>query len=451
MKKLLLGILLMFNFGIYFWISQWVEREEFALFFGLFSVLFGIYIFLMKTSFSPKLLFGVGLVNYLILVFCLPWLSQDFYRFLWDGFLLQAGENPYLFTPNQMMASNNLELAVPEAEFHLEKMGELSASNYTNYPPISQWIYYIASFFAEKSLFTAVVFMKSVLLVSALVTLYFSQKILGLLKLPVKNAYWFFLNPLILIESVGNLHFEILMLAFFTASVYYLLNRKYLIAGSLFGLSVATKLITLVFAVFLIHYLAKHKNGFRIKNYVNFFIVKFSFTFLLVVLLCYSFFIDQQMLQNYQESLGLWFTAFEFNASIYYLFRWIGFQWYGYNMIAVTGKIMFALSSLSLLFFAFQQTSKKYLFKWMFFGFAFYLIFSTTVHPWYLSTLVLLGVFTHFKSAILWSYLVMLSYVAYAHSDAEENTWLLGFQYVLFFGLFIYETSVFYRKIKDQK
>ncbi len=438
----------MLNFGIYFWISQWVEREEFALFFGLFSILFGIYIFLMKSSFSPKLLFGVGLVNYLILVFCLPWLSQDFYRFLWDGFLLQAGENPYLFTPNQMMASNSIELAVPEAEFYLEKMGELSASNYTNYPPISQLIYYIASFFAEKSLFAAVVFMKSVLLASALIGLYFSQKILGLLKLPVKNAYWFFLNPLIVIESVGNLHFEILMLAFFTASVYYLLNRKYLIAGSLFGLSVATKLITLVFAVFLIHYLAKHKNGFRIKNYGNFSILKFSFTFLLVVLLCYSFFVDQQMLQNYQESLGLWFSSFEFNASIYYLFRWVGFQWYGYNMIAVIGKIMFVLSSLSLLFFAFQQTSKKHLFKWMFFGFAFYLIFSTTVHPWYLSTLVLLGVFTHFKSAVVWSYLVMLSYFSYANSVVEESSLFLLIQYAITLIVLMYEFVDFYDKRK---
>ena len=436
----------MLNFGIYYWISQWVEREEFTLFFTLYSVLFGIYIFLMKSSFSPKLLFGVGLINYFILIFCLPWLSQDFYRFIWDGMLLQAGENPYLYTPYQIISSESFEISTAKAEFYIENMGDLSASNYTNYPPISQLVYYIASFFAEKSLFTAVVFMKLILLASALVTLYFSQKILGLLKLPVKNAYWFFLNPLILIESVGNLHFEILMLAFFTASVYYLLNRKYLIAGSLFGLSVATKLITLVFAVFLIHYLAKHKNGFQIKNYGNFSILKFSFTFLLVVLLCYSFFVDQQMLQNYQESLGLWFSSFEFNASIYYVFRWIGFQLYGYNMIAVIGKIMFVLSAFSLLFFAFQQSSKKQVFTWMYFGFAFYLIFSTTVHPWYLSTLVLLGVFTHFKSAVVWSYLVMLSYFGYANLDVEESTWLLLVQYALFFSVFIYELKTLYSK-----
>ena len=69
----------------------------------------------------------------------------------------------------------------------------------------------------------------------------------------------------------------------------------------------------------------------------------------------------------------------------------------------------------------------------------FYFFISTTVHPWYLCFLVFLSAFSTYKYPLIWSALVVLSYSAYADTAFEESSLLLGIEYFLVFGVFLYE------------
>ena len=148
------------------------------------------------------------------------------------------------------------------------------------------------------------------------------------------------------------------------------------------------------------------------------------------------------------ETLTLWFQDFEFNASMYYIFRWIGFKIVGWNMIATIGKILPLLIILSILLLTFfkKNRSTPQLVTTLLFGVSIYFVFSTTVHPWYIASPLLLSVFTKYKFATIWSFFVMLSYGAYSNDITTENLWLVALEYLAVIGFFVWEVNKFRKK-----
>jgi hypothetical protein len=81
----------------------------------------------------------------------------------------------------------------------------------------------------------------------------------------------------------------------------------------------------------------------------------------------------------------------------------------------------------------------------MLFAFSFYLFFSTTVHPWYLATLLILSVFTNYKFPIVWSFVIILSYLAYLqlnNADKSENLWVIAIEYLIVYSVLIWEVFI---------
>ncbi len=72
-------------------------------------------------------------------------------------------------------------------------------------------------------------------------------------------------------------------------------------------------------------------------------------------------------------------------------------------------------------------------------GISFYFLMSTTVHPWYVATPLLLCVFTRYRFPLVWSATVMLSYAAYGADGFKENLWLVAIEYVVVIVFFIWE------------
>jgi hypothetical protein len=381
-------------------------------------------------------LIGLTVLFRLIFLFAIPNLSQDFYRFIWDGRMILEGLNPYLHLPQTFI--NQGASPIPEASSLYNGMGEMNGSHYTNYPPINQLSFLIAAIIANKSIFGSVIVLRIIIILADIGILYFGKKILEKENLPIKNIFWYVLNPFIIIEMTGNLHFEPLMLFFLIWSLYKLQHQKWLWASLLLACSISVKLIPLLFLpLFFQWFVKKNKDIFSgFKNLITFYLIIFA-TIILLFLPFYS----TEFIKNYSDSVGLWFKNFEFNASFYYLFREIGYQFRGWNEIAVIGKIMPILTILFLgiLTFFKKNTSFKQLITSMLFGLTFYYFTTTTMHPWYLGTLIILSVFTKYRFPIIWSIVIILSYQAYANTPWKENLWFVGIEYFIVFSFLIWE------------
>ena len=128
------------------------------------------------------------------------------------------------------------------------------------------------------------------------------------------------------------------------------------------------------------------------------------------------------------------------------MIRYIGYQMVGWNIIADVGPVLPKIIFCFLVLLAFIRNNRtmQAMITAILFGIFFYFIFSTTVHPWYVATPLLLCVFTRYRFPLLWSFTVMLSYAAYSETGFQENLWLIAMEYVTVIAFAIWE--IFYPK-----
>ncbi|HET8855788.1 MAG TPA: mannosyltransferase, partial [Salinimicrobium sp.] len=257
----------------------------------------------------------------------------------------------------------------------------------------------------------------------------FGKKILDQIGLPKNKIFWYFLNPFIIIELTGNLHLESVMIFFLLTSFYLLLRGKLIFGAVLFACSVGVKLIPLIFLPLLFKKLGAKK--FLIYALV----IAFSLLLLFIPLL------SDEFLANYLATTALWFEKFEFNAGIYYLIRYLGYEFTGYNIIALAGKILAAIVLCFVILLSFLRKNKetRTLLTSMVCAISVYYFLATTVHPWYLALPLILSIFTTYKFVQLWAFLVILSYAAYGLSGFEENQFLIAIEYIFVLGFLTWE------------
>ncbi len=412
-----------------------LERQDFAKLLMLYAGLFFCSYKLVQLEKNFWFLAGAALLFRLIFIGALPNLSQDFYRFIWDGRMLLAGLNPYLYLPEELISTGNLPLE--QAHELYNGMGELSAGNYTSYPPLNQLIFALSGFLAGKSILGSVILMRLVIIAADIGILFFGKKLLENLGLPGNRIFWYILNPLVIIELTGNLHFEGVMIFFLLLSLYFLQKNKWILSAVIFAASVIIKLIPFLFLpLFVKYFKSKNEENLRYLKLLGYYSIVG-----LTVAVAFLPFLSSIFISNFSESIALWFQKFEFNAGIYYVVRWVGFQVKGYNIIETAGKVLPVIIILILAGLALfrKNSSLKELITTFLFGITAYLFLSTTVHPWYIITPLFLSIFTHYKFMMVWSFFIILSYSAYSHAYFKENLWLVVVEYLVVFTVFIIE------------
>lgn len=363
-------------------------QKDFFLMLPGFAAAFTSYLLLIrKTHFKTRNLIFVALGIRIAFIFTFPNLSDDIYRFIWDGNLLHIGESPFQFLPSEYLDKTT------NPTFR-EIYPLLNSQNYYSvYPPFAQFIFYLSTF----SWMNSAIIIKVLLLLAECITLYFGIKLLDILKLNVRNILWYALNPLIIIEVMVNIHFEGFMVSFFTLFLYFLHRKRLNQAAVNIALAVSAKLVPLLFMpYFLFQWAFKKSATFYLKIGASLLVIFSPLLF---------------HLGGFGQSLDLYFRKFEFNASIYFLLRAFGNAWKGYNMIASIGPFMALVVFGGVMVLAFKM---KNFIEFSIWSLLTFLLLSTTIHPWYLALGVLLSVFSQRKFFVVWSFLVVLSYSFYS-------------------------------------
>ena len=434
----------------FYWLFAYnVIRTEYTKLIVLYGLLWLVFLLLLKFSKENiKFLTVVAFVFRAIFIIAIPNLSQDFYRFIWDGRMILEGFNPYLYTPESFLQKGEFPIAQTEALYL--GMGPLNGSHFTNYPPIKQLCFTIAGLISGHSILGSALVLRLLIILADFGTLVFGKRLLEKLNIPVKNIFWYILNPFIIIELTGNLHFEGVMIFFLVWSLYLLHSEKWKWAAVVFALSVSVKLIPLLFLPLMFWWFKKsHKQVALFKQTHFKKLLAFYCIIGLTTLFLFAPFFSPQFISNYAQTVGLWFNNFEFNASIYYIAREIGYVFRGYNEIAIIGKILPLIVLLFVIGLSVykKQVTTKTLIIHMLFALSVYLFLSTTVHPWYIATLLFLSIFTRYKFPIVWSFVIVFSYLAYLNlnnADKSENLWIIAMEYTIVYAFFVWE--VFWKK-----
>jgi len=407
----------------YFYIGYDFNRENFFGLLACFSILFATYLFLVKSAKSKSLdqLMVIAVLYRLFFILSIPTLSDDYFRFIWDGQLILNSINPFDFLPSEVSVEfpNKAELLA----------GMNSLNYYTIYPPVAQIIYFLGAWLSPNSILGSIVVMRSFVIAAEVGIIILLPKLLQLLKMNPLNSLWYALNPLVIIELSGNLHFEGIVLFFFLLAVYLLALQKEKLSAVAWAFAAATKLIPIFFLPIILRKLSFKKAAL------------FYSVFGIAFVALWIPFYNSTLLPHFLQSVSLYSKTFEFNASVYYIIRAIGFEATGWNIIETAGPWLAITAYLAILIILL----KKKIISWngffiaLLFAISVYYLLALIVHPWYSITLVFLAVFTRFRFPMLWSFLVVLSYWAYSNPAFQENFWLIALEYIAVIGFAIWE------------
>lgn len=424
--------------GLTVFLGYFAQRADFVPFIAAYGAFFGLYLWLIffrknRSEAEMRWYIGLGIALRVLLLFSIPNLSDDFYRFLWDGHLTVTGTHPFAHPPIYFAENQTFPEGIAP-----ELFGKLNSPEYfTVYPPVCQLVFALAALVGSVN--GGVLVMKLFLLGCEIGTIKQLAVAVGSSnpQSAIRNPQLFYaLNPLIILEIVGNCHFEGAMIFFLLAGLWALEQKRVKQAAVWWALATASKLLPLMFLPIVWRWLGWRKG------------LVFMAVFAAGCLVLFAPLLS--VLPNIFSSLDLYFRQFQFNASFYHLLRAVGFWMKGYDIGETLGP-MLGMATVAGIFFIAWKCKPHRFSKPMRFDLADYLLLalmlqlslSATVHPWYAAVPFAIGLLTRWHFPIVWSGLVALSYSHYAGGLFQENYWLIALEYSVLWLFIFREYSQF--------
>ncbi len=421
-----------------------------ALLLGLFQV-----VAWKQDGLSTSFVLGLAVVLRLVAFPTPPVLSDDVYRYVWDGWVVLEGMNPYAFKPSDAVFT----------DWHGNALYDLlnSADFHSVYPPVTQLFFAAGALLGrEIPIFASIpgptatwwpawMGIKSLFLVAELVGLWVLSR-----HVRARTLQLVALSPVLLIAGALQGHTDILLLPLLAAGVASWSRGRWGMAITWVTLAGWVKLVPLVLLPFLILGALPHWKGrFRLAGVA-----------VLASVLVWIPFAASYVPTHVASSLNLYVVWFEFNAGPYYLVK----EWYElrtgadwskqigpafrqiYMMILVAFGAVALIAPRRLRFVLDEAagshdqngdaggTSGWWAWKVGYSAWALYLVFSTTVHPWYLIGVLVLGAVL-FENRIPWhwwalSVMSVGTYLFYSHGP-EPYWWAVRLGWGLWFLIWV--------------
>jgi hypothetical protein len=334
----------------------------------------------------------VALAVRLLFIARMPELSDDIYRYIWDGLQVRLGKNPYTLPPAAIQTPQGHMACIHERINHPELV--------TIYPPVAQFIFALGS--------GSLLWMKGVFILFDLGS---CALILRLLRLLQRHPAWLCLyawHPLAVLESSASGHVDVAAVFFILAAVYFTLrpdsNISGLGAGTALGLAVMTKIFPLIFAPLMFAYLPAIRR--------NAFILGLT---LVCTCACIPFWPE---LQNGLETLKLYASNWEFSGFTFRILRtWMDSGSDARMLLMLSFCLIFAWQWLKLYrskwstFMAQEHVQDANTFVYISANIMLtFLLLTPTLHPWYAIYLLALLPLTPGMAGVALSWSVLLSY-----------------------------------------
>lgn len=310
---------------------------------------------LVRSGASARLILGVALAARLCAFAAPPSLSDDGYRYLWDGYVQHAGVSPYAERPAAAP-----HLGPPEV---LDRMN--SDAFYSVYPPLTQAVFAAATVWSDDWRVAWYAWKLACLI---------AEGAGGLLLVRLVGASasaLYLLHPLSWIEAVGQAHSEALLVPLLLGAAY-ALRAPALHAWA--GVAVALGALVKLYPVVLLPLFARSRAAWGAAA--------------AVALAVASPYLSVEALRNGLESVRLFGVYFEFGAAPFMLVKAALWE-HAPSLGPHAGRILTAtfLLLLPLVLMGYRRRPVRGAFAVV----ALYLALSATLHPWYVVPLLALA------------------------------------------------------------
>ena len=341
----------------------------------------------------------------LTLWFSEPSLSEDIYRYQWDGKLVNEDINPYQHVPGSSELVN-----LRNSNYELINHKEIG----TPYGPLAILIFSMA-----ENINSSIYFMKVPFILFDCLSIFLLIKMLDIAGLSKSNIIFYAWNPLVLIEVAGSGHNDSLGVFLLLSALFFIQRGKYLSAAVGFALALLTKYIALLFLPAVLKYLKK-------GEWVVIPLVFFS---------GYFYFSDH--LESHILNLMQVGSDWRFNDSLFSLLVFLTSSLYISKAVVI--GIMVVLSG-------FIFYSNKTMFHNAMIMVGATLLLTTTLQPWYLLWMIPFLCFLPNRAWLLLTGLVMLAYHVLIRYQLDgvwvESLWIKLAIYIPFYCLLIYDIFV---------